>query len=197
MKVKMKTVKKVTSSVLSFTLILAVVLMAVTVISVKASGGEPEIFGYQIKTVLSGSMEPEFQTGSVIAVIPDGDMTRFVEGDVITFMEEDRLVTHRVVDVVESGDNVMYETKGDNNNAPDRDLVLSDNVVAEYTGFTIPYVGYIASFAQSQLGGALMLILPGLLLMGYAGYAIWQGVSQLESNNKKKEEKTEKAETPA
>ncbi|GAA0466981.1 signal peptidase I SipW [Alkalibacillus silvisoli] len=197
MKVKMKTVKKITSGVLSFTLIAAIVLMAVTVISVKASGGEPEIFGYQVKTVLSGSMEPEFQTGSVIAVQPDGDMTRFTEGDVITFMEEERLVTHRVVDVVESGENVMYETKGDNNNAPDRDLVLSDNVVAEYTGFTIPYVGYIASFAQSQLGGALMLILPGLLLMGYAGYAIWQGISQLESNNKKKEKQTEKAENPA
>lgn len=187
----LKTAKKVFSGVVSVILAITLITMLFTVITVKASGGEPEVFGYQIKTVLSGSMEPEFKTGSIIAVKPGGDMTRFKDGDVITFMEEDRLITHRVIEVVHSGENVMYRTKGDNNDAPDRNLVLSDNVVAEYKGFTIPYVGYIASFAQSKEGGALLLILPGLLLLGYAGYSIWQGLSQLE-NRKEKSNKTEK-----
>ncbi len=183
----LRTIKKVVSSTISFVLIAALVLLTFTVISVKASGGEPEVFGHQVKTVLSGSMEPEFKTGSIIAVKPGGDMERFQEGDVITFMEEDILITHRVVDVVQSGDNVMYETKGDNNNAADRDLVLSENVVAEYAGFTIPYVGYVASFAQSQTGGALMLIIPGVLLIIYAGFTIWQGIGQLDRSSSKNE----------
>lgn len=34
--------------------------------------GEPQVFGYQLKTVLSGSMEPEIKTGSIIAVKPGG-----------------------------------------------------------------------------------------------------------------------------
>ncbi|WP_096188401.1 signal peptidase I SipW [Evansella halocellulosilytica] len=181
---KLKTVKKWVSALVSFTLFTSLILMAFVVISTKASGGEPELFGYQLKTVLSGSMEPEFKTGSIIAVKPDGDMTRFTEGDIITFMEnEERLVTHRVIDVVYSGDNVMYETKGDSNNAPDSSLVLSENVVAEYTGFTIPYIGYMASFAQSKEGGALMLIVPGIILLIYAGFTIWQGLSQMEKEN--------------
>lgn len=51
--------------VIIFTIIIAAVIV---VISTKSSGGEPQLFGYQLKTVLSGSMEPEFKTGSVIAV---------------------------------------------------------------------------------------------------------------------------------
>lgn len=181
----MKAVKKWSSRLISLTLFLVMIMMAFVVISSKASGGEPELFGYQFKTVLSGSMEPVFQTGSIIAVKPGGDMTRFEKGDVITFMEdENKLITHRIIDVVQSGENVMYETKGDNNNAPDSSLVLSENVVAEYAGFTIPYAGYVGNFAQSKEGAALLLVLPGILLLLFSGFTIWQGISQLEKQNK-------------
>ncbi|ARK28920.1 signal peptidase I SipW [Halalkalibacter krulwichiae] len=181
----MKVAMKWSSRLISFVLFVVLVFMVFIVISTKASGGEPELFGYQFKTVLSGSMEPEFKTGSIIAVKPGGDMTRFQEGDVITFMESaEKLITHRVVGVKQSGEHVMYETKGDNNNAPDSSLVLSENVIAKYEGFTIPYVGYVGNFAQSKEGAALLLILPGLLLLIYSGITIWQGVSQLEKGNK-------------
>jgi signal peptidase I len=164
------------------TTVLFVLLICMTffVISSKATGGEPEVFGYQLKTVLSGSMEPGIKTGSIIAVKPGGDMTRFQPEDVITFMEEDgKLVTHRVTEVISGGDNVMYRTKGDNNNAEDINPVLSQNVVAEYTGFTIPYVGYFINFSQSK-NGAFLLLIPGFLLLGYAGISIWRAIKELE-----------------
>src|SRR5690606_13617784 len=123
-KITLKKVKKWANAFLSFILVSSLILLAIVVLTVRASGGEPQIFGYQLKTVLSGSMEPEFKTGSIIAVKPGGDMTRFKEGDIITFMDENRLITHRVIDVIHSGEHVLYETKGDNNNAPDKDLVL-------------------------------------------------------------------------
>ncbi|ADU28590.1 signal peptidase I SipW [Evansella cellulosilytica] len=195
----LKVAKKIASGLVTFTLFVSLIAMVFIVISTKASGGEPELFGYQIKTVLSGSMEPEFKTGSIIAVEPGGDMTRFQEGDIITFVERDNiLITHRIVDVVHSGEYLMYETKGDANNAPDSSLVLSDNVVAHYTGFTIPYVGYVASFAQSREGSALLLIIPGLILFFYAAYSIWDAISQLEKKNKKKErlDKVDEVEDP-
>ncbi|QGH34070.1 signal peptidase I [Gracilibacillus salitolerans] len=165
------------TTVLFITLIFAVFIT----ISAKASGGEPEIMGYQLKAVLSGSMEPDMQTGSIIAIKPGGDMTRFNEGDVITFINEDEnLITHRVAEVIKSGEHIMYETKGDNNNAVDPKPVLSDNVVAEYEGFTIPYLGYVVNFAHSQTGSAILLIVPGILLLGYAAFTIWQAISQIE-----------------
>ena len=51
--------------------------MTFVVISSKASGGEPQVFGYQLKTVLSGSMEPAFNTGSIIAVKPSRRSNNF------------------------------------------------------------------------------------------------------------------------
>ncbi|MCT2534619.1 signal peptidase I [Aquibacillus koreensis] len=185
------------SSLITIILFVTLVAMAFIVISARASGGEPQIAGYQLKTVLSGSMEPEMKTGSIIAVKPGGDMTRFQKEDVITFVNEDEvLVTHRVIDVVQSGENVMYQTKGDNNNGPDPTLVLSDNVVAEYKGFTIPYIGYLANFAQSKEGSAILLVLPGILLLAYAGFTIWKSLSQLDTKDKNEDKIEEEQKEP-
>lgn len=176
-----KKVLKWVNHIVTGILVVVFIVFAAFVLLNKFSGGEPSIFGYQLKTVLSGSMEPAIKTGSIIAVKPGGDMTRFKEGDIITFMDEERrLVTHRIIEVVQSGDQTMYRTKGDNNNAPDQNLVMSGNVVAEYTGFTIPYLGYISEFVQSKNGILVTVILPGVLLLIYAIYTIWTAFRQLD-----------------
>lgn len=167
-------------------MLVAIIFMAVVVVTSKVSGGEPEMFGFQFKTVLSGSMEPEFDTGSVIVVKPVGDSERFNKGDVITFLEEDgKLITHRVVDVVSNGERVMYQTKGDNNQSPDRNLVLAENIVAQYSGFSIPFLGYIVNIAKSQ-NGAFLLLIPGIILLGYAGYVIFQAIREIDRSEKEK-----------
>ncbi|MEH7500492.1 signal peptidase I [Neobacillus drentensis] len=177
-----KTIKKWTSNIVTTILFFVLIVMLFVVISSKASGGEPQAFGYQLKTVLSGSMEPGIKTGSIIAVKPGGDMTRFKKSDVITFKSEDNVfVTHRVAKIIKNGDQVSYQTKGDNNKTEDLNPVLSNNVIAEYSGFTIPYLGYFADYTKSKTGGALLLLLPGLLILAYAGFSIWKTVSQLES----------------
>ncbi|QED46787.1 signal peptidase I SipW [Cytobacillus dafuensis] len=190
-----KKTRKFISNLVTTILFINLIVMAVLVVSSKASGGEPEIMGYQLKTVLSGSMEPTFLTGSVIAVKPlEKDEKRNLQkGDVITFVASDeKLITHRVIGIKTSGEHVMYETKGDNNNAADLDPVLSDNVTAVYTGFTIPYIGYFIDFAQSKEGSTILLIGPGVLLLGYAAISIMQGLRELDPKSKKKdtEEKT-------
>ncbi|AVQ99889.1 signal peptidase I [Oceanobacillus iheyensis] len=191
----LKQVKKWVSHITTYVLFTALIVMAVVVVSSKASGGEPEIAGYQLKTVLSGSMEPGIQTGSLIAVKPDGDMKRFKDGDVITFMdEEEKLITHRITEVMASGEQVMYRTKGDNNNAEDLQPVLSENVVAEYTGFTIPYLGYLVNFAQSR-NGAFLLLIPGILLLCYSGLTIWRTLGEIEKQNKKGDQKLEEGQS--
>lgn len=175
------------SNIITAVLFINLILMAILVVSSKASGGEPQAFGYQLKTVLSGSMEPTFQTGSVIAVKPLSSEERksLKKDDVITFQaSEEKLITHRVIGVISSGDHVMYETKGDNNKTADMEPVLSENVRAVYTGFTIPYVGYFIDFAQSKEGSAILLIVPGILLLGYAAFTIFQALRELDPKDK-------------
>jgi signal peptidase I len=180
MKINYKKIKKWLSLSVTVTLYTVLILLVLVVVSSKASGGEPQIFGHEIKAVLSGSMEPGIKTGSIIAVKPGGDKTRFTEGDVITFKKEEGvLVTHRIVEVVKTNGGVMYKTKGDNNDAADMEPVLSENVVAEYTGTTIPYIGYLMNFANSK-NGAFLFIIPGLLLLCYSGFVIGKALSQIE-----------------
>lgn len=182
---KAKKVKKWISHITSGLLFVVLLFMIFIVVSSKMAGGEPQVFGYQFKTVLSGSMEPGIQTGSIIAVKTGGDMTRFQKGDVITFKEDqDKLVTHRITEVVKNGDQVLYRTKGDNNKTEDMNPVQSSNVIAEYKGFTVPYLGYFMDFANSQ-NGAFLFIIPGILLLCYSIFSIWRVISQLDLTTKK------------
>ncbi|MBL5794100.1 signal peptidase I [Heyndrickxia sporothermodurans] len=179
---KAKRIKKWISSIITTILFLVLVFMLFVVISSKASGGEPQFLGYQLKTVLSGSMEPGIKTGSIIAVKPAEDKTHFKKGDVITFKADEKtIVTHRIIEVNKNGTDVIYRTKGDNNKTADMEPVLSQNVLAKYTGFTLPYVGYFINFSQSKNGSALLLILlPGLLLLGYSIISIWRAIAQID-----------------
>ncbi|MFD1039946.1 signal peptidase I SipW [Virgibacillus byunsanensis] len=169
-------------------LMILLVSVALMVVFTKLSGEEPEIFGYQLKTVLSGSMEPGIQTGSIIAVntVSGDERVNFQKGDVITFLEtENRLITHRITESTTTDNGVLYTTKGDNNNAVDSSPVLAENVVAVYSGFTIPYIGYLNNFAQSPQGNAILLILPGMLIFGYSVITMWGTLRGLENKNTK------------
>lgn len=183
---KVKKIKRWVSDITTFLLIIVIILMLFIVISSKFTGGEPQVFGYQLKTVLSGSMEPTIQTGSIIAVKQVEDMAKLKKGDVITFVTEDRVnVTHRIVDIIKNGELVSYRTKGDNNNSNDPNSVLADNVIAKYSGFTIPYLGYLSEFSKSRTGNLILGLIPGLLLLAYATVTIWKAIFQLnkKSNN--------------
>lgn len=181
----MKKTMKILSNVLYGMMFLALLVMVLTVISSRASGGEPQLFGYQFKSVLSGSMEPTFKTGSVIAVEKLEDTKALQKGDIITFkQDEQNLVTHRIIEVIEQGEARMFRTKGDNNEEADRNPVLSENVVAKYTGYTVPYAGYFLKYAGSPMGTALLLIIPGLLLLGYAALTIRQAIKDIEKATK-------------
>jgi len=186
-----KKIFKFISNAFSGILFLLLILMIFIVISSKTSGGEPQFLGYQLKTVLSGSMEPTFKTGSIIAIAPGGDMTRFKEGDVITYTRDSMskdLVTHRVLEVIKKDGEVHYMTKGDNNEDPDKSHVWSNAVVGEYTGFNIPYIGYFVNFASSREGSILLMGVPALLLLFYS-FSTFKSAFR-ESRDKKNDSET-------
>ncbi|CAG9614924.1 Signal peptidase I W [Bacillus rhizoplanae] len=182
----MKLVWKVFSNIISFVLFTVMVCLAFVVISSKASDSAPTVMGYQFKTVLSGSMEPTFLTGSIIAIEPTKDGSKYKKGDVITFKEDNKLITHRIIDVQNIDGKVFYETKGDNNNGPDLQPVPAENVVGKYADITVPYVGYLLSYANSKAGAALLLIIPGVLLLGYSAVSIFGAIRSIDSEKKSK-----------
>lgn len=154
----MKLFKKIWN-IITTILVIVVVILALLLVGVR-------LFGMQVYTVLSGSMEPVYHTGSLIYV-KDVDYRDLKEGDVITFMlDEDTVATHRIVGLVpdEEDPSVMrYRTKGDANDAEDGGLVHYKNVLGTPV-FTIPQMGYVANYIQNP-PGSYLTISGGAILM--------------------------------
>ncbi|MFP7297141.1 signal peptidase I SipW [Neobacillus niacini] len=176
-----KKLQKAVSRILSSMFIIIVCLLALVVLSSRISGGTPTILGHQVKAVLSGSMEPAFQTGSIIAIQIKDQHSSYKKGDVITFQMDGKLITHRIIDVKKQNGQAVYKTKGDNNDGADRWSVTPQNVIGMYKGFHIPYVGYALNYSSSKLGSALLLFVPGLLLLISAIRSINGAKQELEA----------------
>ena len=100
----------------------------------------PKAMGYQLYTVVSGSMEPAIPVGSLV-YIKYVEPKEIVEGDVIAFYGSDAdgsIITHRVV----SNSSAMGEfiTKGDANATKDMNPAPYDNFIGK-VAYSIPKVG--------------------------------------------------------
>jgi signal peptidase len=148
-------------------LILLVACMVFFLIQNKISGGVPKVFGHQMYIVLSGSMNPTFDTGSTVFVKPK-EPEEIQPGDVITFtgLDDKRsLTTHRVVDIDRSDpQNIQFITKGDANEVTDPSPVSGDRLVGTVS-FAIPYLGYLLNYGQTKQGMLVLVIVPGVFLI--------------------------------
>ena len=166
------------------------VLVAVVVILAMLLVGA-RLVGFQVFTVLSGSMEPTYHTGSLIYV-KEVDYRDIEVGQVITFMlDEDTVATHRVIEVVpdETDASVLrYRTKGDANDAEDGSLVHYKNVIGTPV-FTIPYLGYLANYIQNPPGMYLAISAGAvLLLLVFLPDLIYEEEKKGEGDSKTKDE---------
>ena len=155
---KMKTLKKLWNAVTTL-LVAAVVVLAVLLVGAR-------LVGLHVFTVLSGSMEPTYHTGSLIYV-KEVDPYEIQPGQVITFLlSEDTVATHRVVEVVPDEEDesvIRFRTKGDANDTVDGSLVHYKNVIGTPV-FTIPKLGYLANYIQHP-PGTYMAIAAGAVLL--------------------------------
>ena len=111
--------------------------------------------------VLSGSMEPSIETGSVCFINKNVKYESVKEKDVIAFkMNDGTLVTHRAVKIDENG----IVTKGDNNKDEDNNLVTNKNYVGKNL-FWIPKVGYVVKTFQTTTGKIISITLIVVLLI--------------------------------
>lgn len=165
-------------------LVAAVVLLAIALVGVR-------LVGLQVFTVLSGSMEPAYHTGSLIYV-KDIDPAEIKAGQVITFMlNEDTVATHRVVEVIpdeEDASVLRFKTKGDANDTVDGSLVHYKNVIGTPV-FTIPYLGYIANYIQKPPGLYIAISVGAIILL-----LVFLPDLFVEEEKKEKDEQGKKAE---
>lgn len=165
-------------------LLLVMAGLSFFLIQSRVSGGVPQVAGYQMYIVLSGSMSPEFDSGSLVFV-REKEPEQLVVGDIITFRsinDPDSLTTHRIVEV-QRDDGLRFITRGDANNVNDPIPVPADSVVGQVTG-DVPYVGYLLNFVQTPQGLVLLIFVPGVLIILFELNKIFRYLTQ--GNNGKK-----------
>lgn len=131
-------------------------------------------FGWRVNAVLSGSMEPSLQVGSLVVSRPVDPETVLI-GDIITFRldrTDVTLVTHRVNDIGHSSP-LYFETKGDANESPDPFTVPARNLVGKIV-LHIPYAGYATEFLKTPFGFVLGLLVPALIVIVMYLRNIWR-----------------------
>lgn len=125
------------------------------------------LFGLQVYTVLSGSMEPNYHVGSIIYV-KDVEPDTLQVGDAISFMiSESTVATHRIIEILpdEEDPNVIrFRTKGDNNDIPDTNPVHCNNVLGKVVG-TVPLLGYVSDFVQNPPGTYITIGAVAILVL--------------------------------
>ncbi len=177
----METFKKVIKVV--YSLIFAVLMVSATFILLTTYDVIP---GHNFYVVLSGSMEPEIKTGSVIGVRQEES---YEIDDIITVPIPDnpnQTYTHRIVEIFEE-EETEYITKGDANENEDIESVSEDSIIGK-TFFSLPLLGYIVNFAKQPTGFILMIIIPAIIIVVSEVNVIKEEVSKIFKSKKEKKD---------
>ncbi len=127
----------------------------------------PELFSCQTFAILSGSMEPEIPTGSVVYV-RSAAFEELTQGDCITFRlgtDTQLTATHRIISIDQTAKEIT--TKGDANLSEDV-MKVRENMLIGKVVHSLPVVGYGAWFLQST-AGIIYCIVAFLLALLPAG----------------------------
>lgn len=122
----------------------------------------PSVFGITPMVVQSGSMsgsaEDHIEVGDLIFTVKP-NISELKKGDIISYMEGDIAVTHRIIDITtDENGKLSFITKGDANNTEDP-AVSEDAVFGLYKG-RIAGLGDFAMFLQKPLGMAVFIGVP-------------------------------------
>jgi len=123
----------------------------------------PTVTGHRSLTVLSGSMEPTLETGSIVVdqvVSP----TEARIGDIVTFSDPNnpgRTITHRLVKAKIVGDTAHMVTRGDANDASESWTIPADGEIGR-VALHVPKLGYVRALIGSRNG---YLVLMGLVML--------------------------------
>ena len=157
--------KKIRSTISTIIVVLALLFTALVAFTIFTTqpGKAPEMFGYSMLRVVSGSMEPEIPTGSLIWV-KTCEPSEVEEGDVISFYSRDvsiqgQINTHRVIAVEFDGAEYQFETKGDANLNADSFAVYGSDVIGKVVHVS-SILGKLAALVGSRVGLLVIVVIP-------------------------------------
>ena len=118
-----------------------------------------------LMVVSSGSMVPTLSIGDII-IVRGVDPHTVTVGTIIIFhspADYDMPIVHRVVRIIDEGNSIFFETKGDHNPVQDGWRVPSQNLMGVYVA-RVPYVGLLSLELRGPLGVTVIILLVALII---------------------------------
>lgn len=157
---KRETIKKIIK-IITTPFIIAIILMALYIGYIRfiKKTGDVSIFGLRHYIVMTGSMEPHYNIGDLV-IVKETKKEDIKLNDVITYSVNNTqdTVSHRIIEIVEQDGEEYYRTKGDNNNAPDTDLVSFSSIQGKIV-FKISKMGVIITELTTGTGIIVVFII--------------------------------------
>ena len=187
-----KKIFKITSDILLYCFIFLGLLTIIITLSCKKDiDGATNIFNYQLRLVITDSMDKCSETNVskykiksipknslvLIKKIEDNDYKKIKEGDVLTFRylyTEQVTITHRVKSIVEKETGgYIIELVGDNKTGESELLVQtidtsieeSPNYIIGEVVYTSIIIGCILNMLKSSLGIVFIIIIPSFIII--------------------------------
>ena len=189
-------------------LILVSVFVLLSVVLTPA-GQVPQVLGYSVFRVMTGSMEPEIRENSLLVVkkTPPEDI---VPGDVISFFSPDPMLegavnTHRVVRIEKENGRTQFITKGDANVIEDTYPTDASALVGRVV-FKSYGLGKAVSLLSNPLVFGIIILLPLLVILLMNLYravriaadiakkeeeeAVWQALEEIKAKQNAEHQET-------
>lgn len=152
--------------------VILVILIAVIIVMFNAriSGEAPNVFGYQVFRVSSGSMEPKLMIGDVI-IVKDVEPEKIEVGDIVTYKGEvgdldDKFITHQIIATPEYVDGeYQFQTQGTALGTIADPIWYEDQLIGVYV-CKVPYIDSIYNFFL-QPYGLITFVVVIIVLFGY------------------------------
>lgn len=127
-------VKKISRKIILIPIIIFLIIIVLLV-----SG----IFKYKMIAIGSNSMHGVYDRGDAVIYLKysSNNIKDIKVGDILVFQTENVIITHRVIEIINDNNEIIFRTKGDNNNKADLFLTKSSDVLG-VVKCKVKYVGY-------------------------------------------------------
>lgn len=154
-------IKKIFNIIEYVVVFLVIIINAILIFqSVRNPSKAPSLFGKKAFVIISGSMIPEIQIGDVVIT---NNSNQFNVGDVIAFRNDSTVIVHRIIKELNVNGNLMYQTKGDNNNVADKELVAISTIEGVMI-WKIPFIGRILMWLYRNLFIVIAVLIVIIIL---------------------------------
>lgn len=208
MKKTFKILGNVFSWVFNILMIGALIAACFSMYTAYTTGEPASIFGYRPMFILTGSMEPEMRTNSIVVTknLDEEGIAALEKDDIITYHvydtssnevnAEPRIVTitHRIYNIKDIDGERQYITKGDNNRTADAYYLTDENIDAEVVWIWNDFADIYAKWNSGMAGKLLILSPVGIIILLYIAVKSFFGGNDEDDDNtpKKKDKKGKK-----